>query len=162
MRQLARGIPGKGRLPTGVSLAKGIAIGRMELIRSTRHDFGYDLQAWHDYLVTSPKVKLYQPGDPGQYPVWISSATNDPQRQEAVRYAEAENLLDRVRQEKAQRRQAEYEADRRWSGKTRTCLRCETEFTSCQDQGQCPQCQHIFWASHPNGNFDWWRKDEAE
>lgn len=48
-----------------------------------------------------------------------------------------------------------------WRGRPRACPECSETFVSQGDRGQCTNCQHVFYASHPElGDTDWWREDE--
>ena len=73
------------------------------------------------------------------------------------REAEASNLCDELTACDKRQRDAQHAAEREWSGKARSCPKCQTEFRSVQNKGQCPNCRHMFYASHPaSGNDMWW------
>jgi hypothetical protein len=137
--------------------AEGIARGRYLLIKYTRQDFGYDLKAWHDHLATTKQYSPTSRNKAGTYPEGILNALDDPNWIEAVRIAETTALLERIQNEEQQLRQATHHAERQWGGKERECPKCHTTFKSVQDLGQCPQCAFMFFASHPDGDADWWR-----
>lgn len=49
-----------------------------------------------------------------------------------------------------------------WSGRSRTCPRCGASFTSNFDRGQCTNCRHVFYASHPElGDTPWWERPQV-
>lgn len=143
-------------------MAEGIAHGRLMLIRCARQDYGYDPKAWHDHLA---ELKLYASRSrmkPGVYPVGVLRATGDSKWRDAVQLAESEELLERIQSEQRHYLNACDRADGKWAGKARTCPACNTAFTSRQDRGQYPECGLIFFASHPDGNDNWWREEWAE
>ena len=41
------------------------------------------------------------------------------------------------------------DASPEWSGKIRSCPKCQTSFKSNSNMGQCTNCSFIFFASHP-------------
>ena len=132
------------------------------LIRCTRCDFGYDAKAWHDHLAERKLYSYQSRMKPGVYPEGLLRATDDPSWNAAVQVAESEMLHERIQNEQRQYRLAQDRTDKQWAGKTRACPKCDTTFNSRQDRGQCPDCGHIFYASHPDGNNDWWREEAAE
>ena len=60
-----------------------------------------------------------------------------------------------------QRHKVIEDAQNSWGGNARECPKCGYSFRSVGDRGQCPKCCRVFFASHPDGDENWWRK-EAE
>jgi NADH pyrophosphatase NudC (nudix superfamily) len=140
-----------------VDRAEGIARGRQSLVRLTQHDFGYDLRAWHDYLIETNAGGYKWSNRHRGYPKEIESALSDSDWQRDVAFAVTESLLERLSERDLRQRLAVDRAEREWAGKTRTCQKCGTEFKSVGDRGQCTTCSNIFYASHPEtGNKMWW------
>lgn len=152
MRLLTRGLT---LFESYSTLAEGIARGRLALKTYTRQDFGYDPKRWHDFLAQKKLYSFQSRLKPGIYPDWVLAAVDSPEWLEAVRIAESTLLLERFEQEQNDRRNAIAQAEREWSRKERACPKCETIFKSVGDRGQCPQCGHVFFASHP-GDADLW------
>ena len=138
-------------------MAEGIAHGRLLLIQTTHKDFGYDIQAWFDFLSAHKHFRTSPRAKPGKYPDYIDYALNDPEWRAAVGTAEIEKLHQRIREEQLERRRAIEHAEKKWSGAERPCPKCGHIFVSVQDRGQCPKCRFIFYASHPDNEPEWWR-----
>lgn len=130
------------------SRAEGIARGRQHLILTTREDFGYSPLAWHDYLVETNAGGYKWGNGHLSYRKAIESVLVDNDWQQAVAVAESECLLEELTERDARRRHEAQQADLYWSGKSRRCPKCNTEFKSVQDRGQCTKCAHVFYASH--------------
>jgi hypothetical protein len=139
------------------TLPEGIARGRMGLIQTTGQDFGYDLRAWHNYLIETEAGGYKWAGGHRRYAKEIEGAMANDQWLRSVDSAETESLLERLTEQEDRQRAAHERAEREWAGKLRCCPKCAIEFRSVRDRGQCPRCGHIFYASHPMlGNVMWW------
>ena len=137
--------------------AEGIARGRQWLVRITQQDFGYDLRAWHDHLTETNAGGYKWSNKHRGYPKQIESILADADWQSDVAFAVAESLFERLTDRDLRQRRAIDLAQREWAGKTRPCPKCGAEFKSVGDRGQCTNCTHIFYASHPAlGNVMWW------
>jgi rubrerythrin len=123
-----------------------MARGLQQLRMMTRADFGYDLNAG------GYKWSNKHRG----YPKQIEDALADPEWIAAAEMAESTNLCDELTARDKRQRDAQDVAEREWSGKSRACPNCQTGFTSVQNKGQCPNCRHMFHASHPEGGNDMW------
>ena len=129
--------------------AEGIARGLQILMRLTQQDFGYDLWAWHQYL-NEHNLSAYQSSGQGpQLAPAIGNALKNPQWQKAVAFAQSARLLERLNEQDQRQHALLEKADDEWAGQSRTCPRCQTSFQSARNRGQCPQCHHVFLASHP-------------
>lgn len=51
--------------------------------------------------------------------------------------------------------EAEANLEEEWADKERACPECDTKFTSIQNKGVCPKCQHKFYASHAHNPDDY-------
>ncbi len=139
------------------SRAEGIAHGRQQLIESTDQDFGYDLEAWHDYLIETGAGGYKWSNKHLGFSTAIESALADDEWRRVVALAESESLLERITERDARQRDAVDRAERQWAGQLRCCPKCGTEFKSVRDRGQCTECSYIFYASHPEtGREMWW------
>ncbi len=139
------------------SRAEGMARGLQYLRRASRTDFGYDLRAWHDHLIETDAGGYKWSNKHRSYPKQIETALLDPEWLAAAHEAEASNLCNELTARDKRQRDVQYAAEREWSGKPRVCPKCETEFTSVQNKGQCTTCGFMFYASHPDsGNEMWW------
>ena len=75
----------------------------------------------------------------------------------AVTIAEQTQLFDKLVADDKKIRQVTADAEREWAGRERVCPKCDVSFRSVGDRGQCPACYHTFFASHPDGDPNWWR-----
>lgn len=139
------------------SLAEGITRGRQRLVSITRHDFGFDLKAWHDHLALTKSYNYRSIERPGTYPNSVLEALDDPEWIAATEFAERTQLLARLNADDKMQKDAIATAERAWADRDRSCPRCNTNFQSVGDRGQCPSCYHVFYASHPDGDPNWWR-----
>lgn len=71
-------------MPRGWSVAQRIRYGREWLVRITRVDFGYDLQAWHDFLRATDGGGYRWSNKHLGFPRRIARALADPAWQAAV------------------------------------------------------------------------------
>jgi hypothetical protein len=139
------------------TLSEGIARGRLMLKTYTQQDFGYDPKAWHDHLAETKRYYFRSRSRPGVYPQDVLSVLENPDWIDAVRTAESTLLMEQIQKEQRDMRDAIDRAEREWSGKLRKCPKCQATFKSVGDRGQCPPCRHLFYASHPAGDPEWWR-----
>ena len=151
----------RGSLPmlSYESLAEGITRGRQRLIAITRRDFGFDLKAWHNHLALTKSYNYRSIERPGTYPKSILDALDDPDWIAATEFAERTQLLDTLVEDDRRKQDAIATAEREWAGRNRTCPQCKASFPSVGDRSQCPACYHIFFASHPDGDPNWWQHD---
>lgn len=145
---------GRGNLPfyKGLSLEERIARGRIGLMDSTRRDFGYDVRAWHGHLLTTNADGYKTDGGHRKFGRRVEIAATDSQWQAAVERAEAGNLVEVIREARRREFQSQADGERAWSGKSRPCPRCGTQFVSVRNRGQCPACGKIFLASQPDAS----------
>lgn len=143
------------------SRVEGIARGRQWLMKTARKDFGYDVRAWHEYLLeTDDGGYRWDNGHRG-FAKSIERVLADEEWQACVAEAEATNLCQRLIDRDRRQREAFEQADRQWGGKMRACPKCSTEFKSVGNKGHCPNCLHLFYASHPDkARAAWWREIE--
>ncbi|WP_145418140.1 hypothetical protein [Planctomycetes bacterium K23_9] len=139
------------------SLSEGITRGRQRLIAITRQDFGFDLKAWHDHLALTKSYNYRSMQRPGTYPQSILDALDDPEWVAAAELAERSQLLAKLVADDDRERNAITTAERRWAGRERPCPKCSHTFRSAGDRGQCPSCNNVFFASHPDGDHNWWQ-----
>jgi hypothetical protein len=139
------------------SLAEGITRGRQRLVAITRHDFGFDLKAWHDHLALTKSYNYGSIERPGTYPKSVLDALDDPDWIAATEFAARTQLLSKLIAADKQQRYATATVEREWAYRERPCPQCNTIFESVGDRGQCPTCYCVFFASHPDDGPNGWR-----
>ena len=143
------------------TIPEGISRGRHLLVYCTDEDFGYDIKAWHDFLSTEFRDEYHNASVPGDYPDEILNAYNDVFREDSIAVAKSKFPIEEISRLMSLYGDALVKADEIWSNRERKCPRCNTQFVSVKNRGQCPECSFVFLASHPlgEGNDSWWRKD---
>jgi ankyrin repeat protein len=71
-------------------------------------------------------------------PQWIATLEAESSRLRESPHARQKKLRREIRA-----------ASPEWSGRIRSCPRCQTSFKSVHNKGQCPNCSLVFFASHP-------------
>ena len=108
-------------------------------------------------LVGGWEVPIYEPCPDCHGGLQYSRHCDGPGVRQAVSLANSESLIERLTEPDERQRDAIDRAEREWAGKPRLCPKCGSEFKSVRDRGQCTNCSHIFYASHPEtGNAKWW------
>jgi hypothetical protein len=143
------------------SFAEGIARGRLWLTQITGKDFGYEPKSWFDHLAQNKMYDVHGRSKPGNYPGIVLTALENQDWINAVEIAESEMLFESLREEHQLRNAAIKDGELNWAGKPRCCPKCDTTFTSIKDRGQCTKCGHIFMASNPNNDPNWWRQNDG-
>lgn len=146
------------------SRAAGMARGRQMLKRICQQDFGYDLLAWHNYLLRTNLGGYNSSNFHLKVPKAIAAALVDPVWLQCVAAAESESLhegfLSPTKKWDEMSLEAFDAADKQWANMARECPRCKDVFKSVRNRGQCPNCGYVFYASHPlDGSKVWWIVD---
>lgn len=125
--------------------------GRQILVHLAGKDFGYDIVAWHEYLLNA-NLTGYRSRGAKRRSKRIAEMTADPAWIEIRRRVEETHLFEMTEERDRQKRTAIDNANLEWRNKDRECPNCQTRFRSIGDRGQCPQCRMIFYASRIDSN----------
>lgn len=137
------------------TLEETVTRGRQWLTGCTGQDFGFDLLAWHQYLVETGDGGYKWNNAHRGYPREIESALADETWRHAANIAERQDLLTQLNERDERQQNKRDAAEREWIGQSRCCPKCTTEFTSDRDLAECTKCGRHFYASHPD-DLAWW------